>query len=83
VIAPAVVARIKAEALREFAAWLRETYPDDVFGTLDGLANEVINDAIRSAGYMRDAVSADMMRRAAGIADHRANELEDGDRDDR
>lgn len=75
----AVVATAKREALGEFAATLRERYPEDIFKPLSDGDHRSVNDAL--AGRLerthitRDAISADMMRRAAVQADEQAAEI--------
>lgn len=71
----------RSEALREFAALLREWYPEDVFRPLSDADHRSVDDAMSGRAerthVTRDAVSADMMRRAAGLAERTAAEWDD------
>lgn len=68
-----------AVALEDFAAELRARYPEDVFRPLADKDHKSVNDALAGRAerthITRDAVSADVMRRAAAQADERATEI--------
>jgi len=71
--------QVKAEALEEFAAQLRERYPEDVFKPLSDGDHKSVNDALSGrlerTHVTRDRVSADMMRRAAEQSDQLAADI--------
>ena len=75
----AAVVEAQASALEEFAQFLDETYPADVWVPMTHEDHMSVNQAMSglapSTPVTRDRVSADMMRNAAGIARARASAL--------
>lgn len=71
----------QSEGLRAFAGLLREWYPADVFPSLTDADHRSVNDALAGRAerthVSRDRVSADMMRRAAQLAERTADEWDE------
>lgn len=73
------LAEVQAAALEEFAALLRERYPEDVFKPMLDRDHRAVNDAMAGRRpntiVTRDQVSADIMRRAATQANELADDI--------
>lgn len=73
----------RTDVLREFAAELRERYPEDIWPPMTDADHRAVNDALAGRAerthVTRDRVSADMMRRAAAQAERYADELDEDD----
>lgn len=63
-------------ALRNFAAWIRDTYPEDVFTVVDAAIVTKVHAAFDQAGLSVDQWSAQLIRHAADLAEYRAAQID-------
>lgn len=73
-----VLAEHDARVLEEFAATLRERYPDDVFVRPSDEDYDRLNKALARSNISLDRFSADLMRRVAAQIDQEAAERREG-----
>lgn len=68
-------AAVKAAALREFAAQLRNYYPEDPFFPLSSDRQRALGELLDAYDYPKDAINAEVFGRAAAHAERLAAEL--------
>lgn len=65
----------EARGLERFADFIEQTYPDDVFRPPSAETYSLANVKLQDAGLVLDSFSADLMRRAGGLARARAQQV--------
>lgn len=70
----AVTPLIRAQALRDHAAWLRAQYPEDIFIPVNEDTVQAVHTAFGDYQLSVDQWSAHLMRHAATLAEHHADQ---------